>query len=222
MTDQAPSKCDLWISPGTELILQILGTEGRFRSSAVGIQAGEYLIVRAPKAAGIEKKLYLGNQVTVIVLYMGSIFGFRSKILNHVITPERLVFLSYPTTFERQELRKLDRVECRIPAVAVVAGSQVKQAGIIMDISAGGCKFTMGNSADVAQNAVAMGQKITLECEIVGIEGLETLSGEIRNIQQDFRTTSLGIQFFKPDEELTRKIDAFVESVKQVLGDSCV
>jgi len=185
----------------------------------VGIEAGVYLIIHAPKFPSMARKLFAGNEVTVIVLYLGTVFGFRSKILNYVTNPGRLLFLSYPESFERQELRSCERVECHIPAIAELSVDQGRQSGIIVDISSGGCKFVMGNGTDLQHHRIEVGQKITLTCEIYGIEGLKTLPGEVRNMSQDAQRVSLGIQFLSSDSEFSDKVEAFVESVKQVLGE---
>ncbi len=107
------------IELGTQLEIEIEGVPTRFKSSLVGIEHDEYLIIKEPEAALYEilrNKLFRGNQIVVRYLCKGTLFGFRSQLVQATSTPIRLLFVEYPKTIEVYDLRSHERIDCFFPA----------------------------------------------------------------------------------------------------------
>ncbi len=107
------------IELGTQLEIEIEGVPTRFKSSLVGIEPDEYLIIKAPEAAlpdSIKNKLFRGNQIVVRYLCKGTLFGIQSQLVQVTSTPIRLLFVEYPKTIENYDLRSHERIDCFFPA----------------------------------------------------------------------------------------------------------
>ena len=120
---------------GIQLQIKIAGVEKQLKSNLVGMVPDEYVIIQGPKMQGIETKLFLGNEIRVIFLSFGTVYGFNASILNYVTSPARLIILSFPEEVEKIELRKDARVDRYLPATASVRGREEELSGMILDIS---------------------------------------------------------------------------------------
>lgn len=202
---------------GTDLMVHLDGVEGRLRSSLVGIKIHEYLIIETPKMVGIESKLFEQNKVTVIFIYSGVVYGFKSFILNSITNPSRLLFITFPEESERQDLRGSQRVECYIPSIARLAEDDLDYRGIILDISPGGCRYSTTEVARKKRGLFQPQAKVNLYFQLLGMEGTQTFNGEIQTVNQDERRVSFGVRFEGVDDDIITKIEAYVKNVTEHL-----
>ena len=71
------------LEPGTQLQIEIEGVTSRFKSTLVGMEPDEYLIVKTPKAAlsgSIKNRLFRGNQIVIRYLHKGTVFWIPIQI----------------------------------------------------------------------------------------------------------------------------------------------
>lgn len=190
--------------------IQIEGVLAHFKTTLIAIEADQYLMIETPKFHGIETKLFSGNQVVVRFVYSGTVYGFMSKILNYIKIPSRLMFLTYPEVIESQELRKECRVECLLPAMIKFPGQEEAYRGVILDISGQGCNLTI---VTPLRNSVKVEDKVQLTFQLVGIEGSQTVPGEVRNTNQDSKKISIGIKFVELTAEILNNINSYVRKV---------
>ena len=78
---------------GTIFRLQIEGTKRRLSSELIGVDDGNYLIVKMPPIHTMENVsnlLVKGNKVTVKYMHKGTMFGFQSTIIDliHKLNPK--------------------------------------------------------------------------------------------------------------------------------------
>ena len=135
-----PDNC-LHIDLGRPLFIELKGVKERQKSNLVGMAAGAYLIASLPQMVGIRNLLDQAPNVLVRYVHMGEVFGFRTEVLGLMATPFPLMFLSYPATVERINLRQSARVDCHLPATLTFRETATE--GMILDISSGGCRFTL-------------------------------------------------------------------------------
>lgn len=205
----------LQIAIGTQLTLQIVGSEERIKSDLIGIRSHDYLIC---DIASIEilKQFRPGTIIIVRYLYFGNIYGFRSSVITSVSKPSLIVFLSFPEAIENHSLRKKERVPCNIPVKAKVLTTEVN--GVILDLSAEGCKFGMKVSKNDVARLFQVDDDITIFLPFLGIEGPEDgIQAIVRHIVEDEDKRIMGLQFEKPSEAITSTIDLYVENVKEFL-----
>jgi c-di-GMP-binding flagellar brake protein YcgR len=199
------------IELGTQLFLQLEGIEVRLKSSLVGMEPGDYLIVQMPHMAGINTRLGSGNQLIVRYIRSGTVYGFQCNVIGYIMKPFRLLFLSYPKIISSHNLRKQHRVECFIPVV--IWSKENEYAGAIMDISSGGCLLTCQAHAEKNLPLIEVGDRIKLSFQLPGQTGTLMTTGQARNIIQESDKTSLGLEFDPSDSETLKQIEDYVENV---------
>jgi c-di-GMP-binding flagellar brake protein YcgR len=198
------------IGLGTRLQVQIAGMEGQFRSVLVGMSPEEYVLIQLPMMAGILNKLYEGNRVTVRYMFAGSVYGFQSTVLHFVTKPSPLLFVKYPKTIEIIGLRKTKRVDCFFPGMAKVQEKELQ--GALVDISTGGCKFSIDTSGEAIVPQMEMGENITLSFQLIGSPQPHSFQAKVRSISREQVRVVLGIQFDALDTETVKTIEALIES----------
>ena len=193
---------------GGQLMLQVEGIEARVKSFLVGMEPNGYLIVRVPSIHEVENQLSEGGELIVRYLYSGNVYGFQSKVLGSITKPHPLTFLSYPENVETSNLRSRARINCYIPASAVVHKNMF--SGMVTDISTKGVRFTARVLNRPDQQQMKLGDNSKLSFSIPGMGGMHDFQGEIRNIMQGKQRISMGIEFKGMDEEIVDKIDAYI------------
>ena len=204
------------IELGTQLEIEIEGVPTRIKSSLVGIEPDKYLIIKAPEAAlpdSIKNKLFRGNQIVVRYLCKGTLFGFRSQLVQVTSTPIRLLFVEYPKTIEAHDLRSHERIDCFLPAKIEIK-DEVKN-GLILDISEGGCRYLIKSSEGEKLPSVHLYELISLRCQFPGTESEQVVSGEVRNVGMDKQKAVLGIQFHEIAPGLQNIIAQYISTVKE-------
>ena len=117
-----------------------------------------------------------------------------------------------------QELRDGFRVECYLPARAKLPGHDTDYAGIVMDISSGGCNLSLITTEELHRNPVRVGETIQISIQLLGLEGFQMFSGEVRMVRQDQKKMTIGLKFDgnnAPDK--LEKIDEYVKKVIEFL-----
>ena len=129
---------------GITFRIEIEGAEESISCILIGIDNGKYMIIRTPPphTLGNASHLFLkGNDIYVKYVYKGTIYGFRSKIIDHIDEPFKLLFIEYPEEIESYDFRGNKRVECYLPAFVSIAEHRIE--GSITDISKAGCLFDL-------------------------------------------------------------------------------
>jgi c-di-GMP-binding flagellar brake protein YcgR len=198
------------IGLGTQMQIQLGGMEGPFKSSLVGMVRDKYLMIQLPMMTGILNKLFEGNRVTARYIYSGSVYGFHSTVLAFITKPSPLLFLAYPKIVEILDLRNSKRVDCFFPAHAKIHEEEYK--GVILDISTGGCKFSIDTACNVRIPDMEIGESISLSFQLIGRPEPRTVLGKVRTTSRDQGRVVVGIQFDALDSEMANSIEALIES----------
>jgi c-di-GMP-binding flagellar brake protein YcgR len=198
------------IALGTRVQVELGGIGGQFKSVMVGMEPEQYLIVKIPMMTGILSKLYEGNKVTLRYLYSGSIYGFRSNVLHFITKPAPLMFLTYPKAVEIFQLRESRRIDCHFPGQARIQEEQYE--GAIVDVSSGGCRFSIDVSGDVRVAQIEVGESIDLSFQMIGSTQPLAALGKVRTISRDQGKVVIGIQFEELDTEVVESLESVIKS----------
>lgn len=191
------------IEVGTSVYLEIEGIPTRIKSVLVGMQPGEYLIVKSPPSAVLSHDLrhYQGRTVVVRYRFHGTVFGFQTSLLGSIVEPARLMFLISPRIIQEYNLRAAQRLDCHLPCHAMLDGGEIE--GVIQDMSLSGCRVStraarLHNPAD---SGIVRDAAVRLRFHLPGAASPLTLSGRIRNIEHDSAHVTFGMAFDElPDE----------------------
>ncbi|MGD8386299.1 MAG: flagellar brake protein, partial [Desulfobacteraceae bacterium] len=198
-------------SLGMEVSIQIAETEMRFKSTLVGMQCNQYLLVPFPVASTVSQHLQDGTDLILRYVHFGSVYGCMVTLIGLIRKPFPLLFLSVPTQVQRIELRKVQRVACLIPGT--VMRSKGKHSGMIQDISSGGVLFSTQTAQESGTSPFEVGESILVSFPLLGMEGHQEFPGKIRRVTEDREKVSLGIEFEEYSTDIREKIESYIEKI---------
>jgi len=213
------TKHHLPILVGTDLLVEIIDLNTRLKCKLVGLQDDDFLIISlsAKDLSGIYSKDTISNS-EIIVRYMhnGTIYGFKSTVLNMIFKPSRLAFLTYPDTVEEQNVRAKPRYECILPASVALGESSFD--AILADISEGGCRAVIkapddGGDKEASGVSADVGCKAELRLKLPGIKDGLPVKGVVRSVNKDVDRTILGICFEGAEGEIREKLCDFISLI---------
>ena len=202
----------LAIESGAVMMLKVEGVQGDLKSIFVGMEPGNFLVIRIPRIGAFSKKITEGNQFIARYVHNGMVYGFQSTILGH-FNREHLLLLvgSYPKVIETHNLRKDQRVDCYFPAALEVNGAPFE--GVVVDISPNGCRFCYEKIEEKKELKVELNQDVTIHCQLVGIEGTQKLSGKVQNMASSQRSVSVGFMLDGLDPSISGAINDYINQV---------
>jgi len=203
-------KDNLTVAVGSELNMQVEGMEERFKALLIGLEPPLYLITRMQLPTKFRNQIDKGTDFIVRYLYLGNVFGFKTRSLGSVDSPYKVTFLTYPERVESLNIRNSRRVSCFIPATLTLAKRELK--GLIADISKDGIGFTINAGTELLQE-VKINDLVKISFPLLGIEGMHSFLGKIKNINNDLKSLSFGIQFESMKENVKDMIDTYVKDV---------
>lgn len=196
---------------GAQMQIQLSGMSANLRCLLVGMETDQYLMVRFPIITGVLNRLHEGNRATVRCIYAGTVYGFYCNVVNHVVKPAPLVFLSYPSTIEVLNLRKAERVDCFVPVVAKMR--EAAYDGVLLDISVDGCRFAIETAPEQGLPQMQIDEIMSITFQLSSTGGSLAADGKVKNLTQDSRRMTLGLVFEEPEGALLKAIEGFVGRV---------
>jgi c-di-GMP-binding flagellar brake protein YcgR len=139
----------LRLAIGTPLSIQFVpdATGERLNAHVLGMLDGASIIAHLISAG----QLKVGDKLSVRCLEGKSISGFRCTVIEVLSSPYLHFHMSYPSRFDRVEVRQSERVSVAIP-VTVHTASGASVAAEVRDLSASGALLIasalIGNAAD--------------------------------------------------------------------------
>lgn len=186
---------------GSTLHLTMPGPKGdvHCRTTLLGWKEGDYLISDLPdEEEGLE--VVAGMPCMVRYRLSGKMLGYRSEIRGTQLTPEPLLFLSFPPHIEQILLRKYPRVPLN-QRVSLVprqesgeAGSRAPRtavAGVLQDLGAIGGRVELIE----ASPALEEGATVMLNFELPGLGQIMNLAGVVKHVHVEEVRFVVGIEF---------------------------
>ena len=217
MTDSSSKRHMAWnldLPIGLTLQVQLKNERSRFKSQYLGMKPDEFLIIQMPGIPSVREAIMLRN-VTLVVRFLirGRVFGFESSVIGHVLKPSPMFFTTFPTSIESMNLRSTERVETFIEAEGVIQDQIVR--GVILDLSAGGCRYTIDRSTGTRWPTMEPGDILRLRFDLGPNQGRVALDAEIVNAHTQVDKIRMGLKFlFEEDDfDLREAIDRYVKNI---------
>lgn len=204
----------LHIDIGCPVFIQCQGLSERIKTQLVGLYPGQYLIVSTPALGGLPEGI---SELIVRYVYRGEVLGFKSRVIERIERPFELIFLSYPKAVERLNLRKSSRIPCNLPATALFGKGEL--AGILIDLSSGGCRFVSRLEGKPQQGDLMPGSLASITFALPGTEGKMTAKCTIRNANISKEKIELGLQFSDITGHQKEQIDLYVNHISLFAAD---
>jgi len=197
---------------GTIIRIQIEGTRRRLSCELIGVDDGNYLIVKMPSLhimESVSNLLVNGNEITAKYMHKGTMFGFQSTIIDLIQKPFKLVFIKYPDKTDSYDVRGNKRVECFLPASLRIA-EQILE-GSITDISRAGCLFTIETHEHKGLiNMLKLSNEIKMGFYLPGVEEELSADADQKSIKIDTDGSNIGIEFVEMDDTVKAKLIEFL------------
>lgn len=200
------------IEVGTSVYLEIEGIATPIKSVLIGMQPGEYLIVKSPPSAVLSHDLrdFKGRMVVVRYLAHGTVFGFQTSLLSSIIDPVRLMFLICPRIIQEYNLRAAQRLDCHLPCHVMLRGDEIE--GVIQDTSLTGCRVSIRAAKlnKQAESSIVRDTAVQLRFHLPGEASPLTLAGKIRNIEHDSAHVTFGMAFDELAADAKNQLSAYL------------
>lgn len=179
----------LFIELGTALQLDPGDSERAVPGELIGMRVGEYLIVQLSGKNWARGRFNAQEILAVKYILSNDVFGFKTRIIRTIQTPDFLVFLEYPEDVTSCNIRTEKRVECFLPARIFVDGQEV--SGVIVNINKSGCLAQVDGCPELDCCATT---PVTIQLPYGQFDTL-TLSGEVRTTACKAGQSRFGISF---------------------------
>lgn len=205
---------------GMRMLVEAEGLTPGFRTTLSGLERNRFLLLHLPRMSGITEQLYPDRKVKVRYIHEGNLYGFMSQVAACQVTPFRLIYLAYPKTFERLNLRRDQRVDCFIPAGLVLPGSiGAGFRAMILNISTSGCRAAL-DAAGQRLPGFEVGGMVQMGFKVVGAEMDLDLECQIKSVDADGSRVFLGLSFPGLEGPGKTAVQDYVDSVSCFL-DTC-
>lgn len=207
------------VSFSTRMLVEPVGLPQGFRTSLTGMERGRYLMLQLPRIPGLSDHVYPDREVKVRYIHEGQVYGFKSTVQHYYVTPYRLLFLAFPKTIERLNLRGTQRVDSYIPATLEVPDSVTPDyKAMVMNISTGGCRLAL-DAAGKRLPGFEVDGRVMLGFKVVGTDQDVRIKARIKSVDADGVRVYLGLGFneLNPGDEAA--IQNYLDSVSYFLED---
>lgn len=205
---------------GMRMLVEAEGLDQGFRTTLSGLERNRFLLLHLPRLGGVTEQLYPDRKVKARYIHEGNLYGFLSQVTACQVTPFRLLFLAYPRTFERLNLRRDQRVDCFIPAGLTVPGSIGGGfRAMVLNVSTSGCRAAL-DAAGQRLPGFGVGGAVRLGFKVAGADLELDLECRVKSVDADGARVFLGLNFTGPDQAGRAAIQAYVDSVSCFL-DVC-
>lgn len=166
-------------------------------ATLLGWKDGAFVISGLPYQEGQPVDCQPGNPCVVRYIHEGKVVGYRSEIRGGQLSPEPLLFLSFPERIEEILLRKHPRIPVHQPIMVrpeEQPGAPFQEApavGVLQDLSVAGCRAALTGSA----RWMVPGASVRLEFELPGIGHVTNLAGTVKNLSGSAARPLLGLEF---------------------------
>lgn len=201
---------------GTVTLITFAKAGKAFKSMYVGMEPGEYILLRLPPGAGVHDHLFEGNSAVIKFIAEGTVYGFHTSVIGYMYKKRIiLVALAYPVSMETRVLRAEHRINFFVPATLTVTGNQLP--GLIVDISPSGCRFTFDTAPEAQPYDFTVIKDVNLSFQLPGIQGNQVFGCLVKNVSADSNRNYLGLKFEKVNESILTEIEEYVRQVTHYL-----
>lgn len=209
---------DIKIEMGTKVQFNFAGDTTPIRAVFIGMEPGNFLVLKLPTGAGLSEQLYDGRKVIIKYVSFGKVYGFETNISGYIFRKGLvLVLLASPENVETLELRSQERIDCYIPSKITISNQD--NAGIILDISPGGCKFGISKSGYKSDALPKIDQEAIVHFRFPGSDTEQQIECCIKNIHQTGHNISLGLMYISIKSEVQNALRQYVQDVLQLIQD---
>ena len=203
---------------GNEVLVQKELSAERHWANFIGWIPGEFLFLDGPRQLVKMGFLFKGNVILVRYLYLGTMYGFTSKVYDLIGYP-LMVLVEWPAKVEVMRPSSEPRAAANLEAHLFVLrpdGQHLKFPATLRDLSCSGCKLLVPRDKK-SENRFSSGVQTAIQVQIPGQEKPLTLRAEVRNVLKQKDDIVLGLRFSE-DQPDKRAIIASIMERQLLMG----
>ena len=205
----------LQLKVGNQLFLRLLCVDQRYEGKVVGVEPYAYSIVQVRLPQDTLARLGHNPGVVAQLNAGGTLFGFRTEVVNRVSTPAPLLFLSHPDSVERLVLRRTERVDVTLPGS--IHGHFGDYDVVLLDLAPTGCSFAARSNLKSPLRAAQPGERMVLRCDLgCGQPLMAPLM--LRRVEEQKGRITMGGQFVDMTEESEQLLHGYVQRMQTLLS----
>ncbi len=202
---------------GSEVTLDIAKVCTRIKCEFIGMSLQHYIIIKIVNPdihTKIQRSLAPETSVTIRCLQDGIVYAFVSTVISTLNAPDKLIFITYPSSVMEKAVRQQLRVRCNLPAKVNLDGEIYN--GVVIDISRKGCLFTFSKSRSLRREALIAKcshslEEIGLQLQLPGVVADLAIKCLKRNLRPD--DIAIGVEFRDMADEDTILLHEYLLNV---------
>ncbi len=210
-------RCNLPVNVGTELIIEIVDLGLRVKGVLVGFEYGSYVIVRlSPKdlVGSFRSEDVLESAIIVRYLFKGSVYGFKTSIINTISSPARMLFTKYPDKIEGMNIRANPRYSCILPARTTLGDETYDTVMVDICMDGGRCIIKRPPEAmDALCHAVDANKTAAIKLNLPGVDRPVEIKVAVRNVSKNNDRISFGASFDSMTSEDSSSLQRFISLI---------
>ena len=188
----------LLVGTPLQLAIPFAKTDVHCQVLLLGWKEGVYLITELPTRDDEPLEVSPGMPCMVRYTFAGKMVGYRGEVRASQLTPEALLFLTFPTRIEHLVLRKHPRVPLRLGASVrpieqggLARGKPASAAGLLQDLGPAGCRVEFTGVGPM----LCEGNVVLLDFELPGLGRVTNLTGVVKHLRSEPTRVLAGIEF---------------------------
>lgn len=204
---------NLEIGLGEEVVLRVADLDRDLKGRVVGLEPYEYIIAKARMSSEVRKSLSMGGRIVVKYILDGTVYGFRTDVLNVVAKPTSLIFFAMPNTVEKLELRKSKRYDCRIESTMHTRDADYE--ALVVNISTDGCMISTRCNVRDPLRDTDVDDTLVISMAM-GSFGNVKIPVAVKNVSFKQGVITLGCMYLNIDQDELSVIEAYMDKLERL------
>lgn len=201
------------VAVGREVVIRVPGVAQSYHGRVVGYDPYEYIILSVRLPSAVRNDLADGGQLILKYIHKGTVYGFRTYAMDAIRTPAPLVFVEYPGSIEKIELRREARCEVNVDGELHTAAGP--HECLVVNLSTTGCKISARARARDALSATRVDDTMVVSFTL-GPEGALKVPLAVRNVKREHGIITLGAMFLDLNDKEEETIAGHLEKVRRL------
>ncbi|MEJ2033061.1 MAG: flagellar brake protein [Deltaproteobacteria bacterium] len=195
----------------TRMSIKAVDEEKQFWCTFIGLEKERAILIRLDRE--LAALAVPGNRVIVKYIIENLVFGFMTTVIGTVSKPLPLLFLDYPQSVEKLDLRRENRAICFLPVTICWEGEEYQ--GRILDISSGGCRVATDIMAALRLADLEVSELVSCKFDLEAPKEIHVKS-VVRSISQNDDKLCIGIEFIELPKDIAHQIEIYALNINKL------
>lgn len=209
----SPAHRQLPVEVGSVVTIQPCNCREQIKTTLIGMEPGAFLILKTPHNHSLVKGISPGDHLLLRCIGEGMIYGFRSVCKAKTSRPADMMFVSFPETIERLDIKAKVRYPCGLPAFVKFESGRRKVE--LVNLSESGCRIALDIRPSDAPRPVAVDDEAGVSFHPPGTDMPMTFDCVVRNVLLDEDSVFVGMEFKPMEKSTAGLLDDYLRLLKE-------